>query len=236
MVKGKSSVETVSGSQDIDFRGLAISRAEGRSSDVIYGLVFKIIDAFDLKGRALDFGAGRGNLTRSLLASRRFISICGADALPRPEDLPPDVGWIQGDLNHSLRAESFDVIFSVEVVEHLENPRAVFRSFFDLLKPGGALVLTTPNQESLRSYAALMGGGHFALFLGASYPAHITALLRLDFVRICEETGFSEPMFFYTDVGGIPKAPHIYWQRILGRVARGRLFSDNVALVATRLA
>ncbi len=223
-------------SRTTDFRQLAIAAAGGISSQAIYALVWKIIESVGLSGYVLDFGAGTGDLTRSLLASRRFANICGADALPRPKDLPAEVRWIQSDLNDPIEAGPFDVILGVEVIEHLENPRAVFRSLARMLKPGGALVLTTPNQESLRSYAALIAGGHFAGFLGASYPAHITALLRLDLERICAESGFTRPTFLFSNRGGVPKAPHILWQQILGPLARGRLFSDNVAMVAKRRA
>ena len=48
-----------------------------------------------------------------------------------------------------------------------------------------------PNQESIRSYAGLIFAGHFTHFLGACYPAHITALLRLDLARLCAESGFT---------------------------------------------
>jgi 2-polyprenyl-3-methyl-5-hydroxy-6-metoxy-1,4-benzoquinol methylase len=130
--------------------------------------------------------------------------------------------------------EAFDVIMSVEVIEHLENPRAIFREFFRLLRPGGGLILTTPNQESIRSYCGLVFGGHFASFLGRSYPAHITALLRMDISRICEECGFGAPLYFYTNSGKIPKLPQVNWQQISFGLLKGRLFSDNLVAVIAK--
>ncbi len=41
----------------------------------------------------------------------------------------------------------------MEVIASLENPRAVFREFARLLRPNGVLLLTMPNQESLRAYS-----------------------------------------------------------------------------------
>ena len=217
-----------------DFRQRAIEAAGGISAEPIYRMVWDRIASEKLSGSVLDFGAGKGNLTRALFASGRFSSVTGVDALARPESLPADVRWVQGDLNEELALESFDVVIATEVIEHLENPRAVFRQFARLLKPSGKLILTMPNQESLRSYAALLIGGHFSSFLGASYPAHITALLRMDLERLCAETGFARPGFTYTDHGGIPKMPHVAWQRVLGRLARGRLFSDNLGMSTLR--
>jgi 2-polyprenyl-3-methyl-5-hydroxy-6-metoxy-1,4-benzoquinol methylase len=126
--------------------------------------------------------------------------------LPRPCDQADTVRWIQADLNAPLpcRDGSFDAIVSTEVIEHLENPRAVFREFARLLRPGGELLLTTPNQESIRSLASLIVRGHHVAFLEESYPAHLTALLRRDLMRLCSEAGFDAPRFRYTDAGAVP--------------------------------
>src|SRR6185436_10203017 len=103
-----------------------------------------------------------------------------------------------------------------------------------LLRPRGILLLSTPNQESLRAIAALVTRGHFVDFLDGSYPAHITALVRRDFARIAAETGFEPPHFLYTDVGGVPRWPAMKWQRLSGGLIRGRRFSDNVLVVTRR--
>ncbi len=181
-------------------------------------------------GRVLEFGAGTGAFAKGLEKSGLAGSIVCADIMARPGDLPGTVRWTQADLNFPLSEPdgSFDTIISIEVIEHLENPRAVFREFHRLLRDGGRLILTTPNQESLRSLLALIGGRHFASFLGASYPAHITALLEMDLVRVCRETGFSDPVFHYSNAGRIPKMTRFRWPSFL----RGRFFSDNLAMVA----
>ena len=129
---------------------------------------------------------------------------------------------------------SFDAIISTEVIEHLENPRAAFREFSRLVRPGGRLLLTTPNQESIRSLASLIVRGHHVAFLDESYPAHLTALLRRDLERLCQESGFDRPRFAYTDVGAVPKWTSVTWQALSFGLLRGRLFSDNLVLVATR--
>jgi SAM-dependent methyltransferase len=43
-------------------------------------------------------------------------------------------------------AETFDIVFSRYLWEHLEHPRAVFAEMARVLKPGGKLVLLTPNR------------------------------------------------------------------------------------------
>jgi len=208
----------------------------GASDDAIYAAVEARLQALGARGDILDFGAGTGRLTLRLLRSGRFRSVTGADLYAKGTDLPADVRWIEGDLNDRLpvAAASFDAIVAAEVIEHLENPRAVCRELFRLLRPGGLVLVSTPNDESLRSFVALLLRGHFVAFGDSSYPAHITALTRIDLVRVLVEAGFTGVDLTYTDAGGIPGLPSRSWQSVLGRLARGVRFSDNVVASARK--
>jgi 2-polyprenyl-3-methyl-5-hydroxy-6-metoxy-1,4-benzoquinol methylase len=139
----------------------AAESSGGISSEVIYDRILKIIADYNLRGRALDYGAGIGNFTHKLLVSGRFEQIDGADILPRPENLPGTIPWHRLDLNNAdaIPAASFGVVIAAEVIEHLENPRQVARKWFQILKPGGTLILSTPNNESIRSLMALLVRG-----------------------------------------------------------------------------
>lgn len=208
----------------------------GISSDVIKNLVISCIESEQASGNLLDFGAGKGELLNRLYQLNYFSSLAGIDLFPRPENLQSSIDWYQQDLNEKIEInQQFDNIVCSETIEHLENPRHTFRCLYKLLKPGGLLILTMPNQESLRSYVGLILGGHFTQFLGACYPAHITALVRLDLIRLCQETKFSKPTFLFTNSGGIPKLPSVSWQSVSFGLLRGRLFSDNLAMVSRKL-
>jgi 2-polyprenyl-3-methyl-5-hydroxy-6-metoxy-1,4-benzoquinol methylase len=188
----------------LERRMYAAKCAGGTSSPSIKALILKLIRQQRFRGAALDYGAGKGELLSLLSDEGVFTRLIGADILERPAELNHDIIWYQQDLNQPLNLEGElpSLLICSEVIEHLENPRAVFRELYRNLAPGGYLLLTMPNQESLRSYLGLAIGGHFTHFLGSSYPAHITALLRLDLERICKESGFSSPAFYYTDLGG----------------------------------
>ena len=208
---------------------------QGISTESVYQLVVSICKSLGAKGNLLDYGAGSGSLLKILQATLDGVSLYGADILKRPADLPEEVGWFELDLNQSIACPDgfFDTIVSSEVIEHLENPRAMYRDVFRLLKPGGHLVVTTPNQESLRSILALILSGHFAYFSDNCYPAHITALVRKDFDRIALETGFEKVRFEFSNQGGIPKAPHVKWQKLFPFL-KGRWFSDNIAAICRK--
>jgi glycosyltransferase involved in cell wall biosynthesis/SAM-dependent methyltransferase len=64
---------------------------------------------------------------------------------------------------------SFDTVLCCELIEHLPgDPMHMMNEINRILKPGGHLVLTTPNVGSLRSTAAILLGYHPAFF-----PAYI---------------------------------------------------------------
>lgn len=208
----------------------------GTSGDAIYDAALAVVHAMQLTGRVLEFGAGTGTLINQLVSHGCHCTLTGTDLLPRPAGIGSEVEWIHADLNAPLPCPdaSFDAIISTEVIEHLENPRAVFREFARLLRPGGRLLLTTPNQESIRSLASLIVRGHHVAFLDESYPAHLTALVRRDLERLCAEAGFEPPAFSYTDRGAVPKWTSVTWQSVSFGLLRGRLFSDNLVAVTRR--
>ena len=54
--------------------------------------------------------------------------------------------------NTGLTAESFDVIISFETIEHVPDDKTLLTEFHRLLKPGGLLICSTPNQWPITQY------------------------------------------------------------------------------------
>jgi 2-polyprenyl-3-methyl-5-hydroxy-6-metoxy-1,4-benzoquinol methylase len=187
-----------------------------------------------LKGDLLDFGAGTGNLTQRACSLGQFNSVTAIDMMQRPTGIHNSVKWISSDLNQSTNFpdQTFDVIISAEVIEHLENPRAVSREWYRLLRPSGTLIFSTPNNESWRSLLALLMIGNFVAFTDSSYPSHITPLVRKDIERILFETGFINRQILFTNIGSIPKFPQFSWQAFSGGILKGLRYSDNVIAIA----
>ena len=218
-----------------DFRVQAAQSSLGSSSDALYERVASVLQQLRPSGTILDFGAGVGNFTRLLLTRFDFATVLAVDILPVPDDLGSRVEWCQADLNEEMpvRAALVDYIVAVEIIEHLENPRFIAREWFRVIRPGGTVLLSTPNNNSLRALLSIVLKGHFVAFLDSSYPAHITALVITDLRRVLREAGFEKVEVLFSNRGSIPGRPRTLWQNFVGSL-RGRWFSDNVIVVGRK--
>ncbi|MHC4148121.1 MAG: class I SAM-dependent methyltransferase [Planctomycetota bacterium] len=85
--------------------------------------------------KILEVGCGDGWFGKYLIENG-WQNYVGLDLAP-PADV---VGDIRDWRKYEIEEESFDVIIAFEVVEHVN----CFQELFDILKPGGLLVLTSP--------------------------------------------------------------------------------------------
>ena len=207
-------------------------RTGGDSEDRIHQAAADLLRRRGARGTVVDVGCGIGRFrdaVRDLAAD--YI---GVDIVRHPK-LPRDVAFFQADLDREgipLDTASADVVAAIETVEHLENPHAFVRELTRLLKPGGWLVMTTPNQVSMLSLASLVVRGRFAAFQDDYYPIHRTALLPIDLVRIAGECGLTSPELAFSTSGRIPFTG-VHYPRVMPRLFP-RAFSDHVLLVAQK--
>jgi len=114
--------------------------------------VLELLEDVPAEGRrVLDVSCKRGEILQALRG--RGFAVQGtqfASDAPGVEGIPVDrgVNLLQG---LPYAAESFDVVVLVEVIEHLENHRAALCELARVLKPGGILILTTPNVMRIKS-------------------------------------------------------------------------------------
>jgi len=204
----------------------------GRSHDVLYRMVATLLDARHAGGDLADVGCGRGDLWRVLQS--RFRRCSALDAV-RYDGLPEDVEFHLANFDGDrlpLADASVDAAVAVEVIEHLENPRAFVRELTRIVRPGGWVVVTTPNQLSALSLLTLLLKGRFSAFQDRDYPAHRTALLEIDLRRIMAECGLRDVAVAYTRLGRLPLSGWHY-PAAVARLAPRRL-SDNVLALGRR--
>jgi 2-polyprenyl-3-methyl-5-hydroxy-6-metoxy-1,4-benzoquinol methylase len=108
----------------------------------------------------LDAPCGNGALTVAL-AEQGFAAV-GAD-VDTGAAATLGTTFAQVNLNVPLPwpEQSFEAVFSTEGIEHLENHFFFLRELCRILRPGGVLLLTTPNITALRSRVRFFGSGFF---------------------------------------------------------------------------
>ncbi len=204
----------------------------GRSHQRIYRTVAAVLAARSAGGVLADVGCGSGDLWQALRGPFRLC--VGVDAV-RYDGLPSDVEFFPADLDAArlpLSDASVDAAAAVEVIEHLENPRAFVRELTRIVRPGGWVVVTTPNQLSALSLLTLAWKGRFSAFQDSAYPAHRTALLEIDLRRIMTECGLTDLTVVYTRLGRLPLSAWHYPEAV-ARLAPRHL-SDNIVIAGRR--
>ncbi|MBS0503530.1 MAG: bifunctional 2-polyprenyl-6-hydroxyphenol methylase/3-demethylubiquinol 3-O-methyltransferase UbiG [Proteobacteria bacterium] len=109
---------------------------------------------------AADVGCGAGLLCEPL--ARLGAEVVGIDAAPEniaaarhhAEGQGLAIDYRTGSID-VLGAEPFDLITSMEVVEHVDDPATFVRGLADALAPGGLLILSTPNRTPLSRLAMI---------------------------------------------------------------------------------
>jgi SAM-dependent methyltransferase len=94
----------------------------------------------------LDLGAGAG-IVEQMNFKGLAASVCGVDLDPRVVHNPMlDEGRVANADGIPYEDARFDVVFSDNVLEHLDDPLQVFREVARVLKPGGVFLFKTPNK------------------------------------------------------------------------------------------
>jgi SAM-dependent methyltransferase len=204
----------------------------GTSADAIHGTVATLLRERGAAGVLADVGCGTGTLWNRLGAC--FSRCIGLDAV-RYDGLPSAIELRLADLDVNplpLEEGEADVVAAVETIEHLENPRAFCRELTRATRPGGWVIVTTPNQLSLLSLGTLAVKQRFSAFQDGAYPAHRTALLEIDLRRIAAECGLQDVAIRFTGRGRVPLGAAHYPVAVARRFPRA--LSDNVVLIGRR--
>ena len=102
--------------------------------------------------RMLDAGCGTGQMTKLL---ERYGEAIGLEIAPEALAFARKRGvgnLVQGSITDPpFAAGSFDLVLSLDVIEHVENDVQIINSLFDIVKPGGHLIVTVPAFQSLWS-------------------------------------------------------------------------------------
>lgn len=152
---------------------------------------------------ALDVGCGAGLLCEPL--ARLGAAVTGMDAAAeniQVARLHAEQSGLAIDYRHGsvedLRGERFDLVTSMEVIEHVTDPAAFIAGLAGALADGGLMILSTPNRTALSRLALItIGEGTGQIPRGTHdwhqflTPDELTDLVQAAGLRVTDVRGLS---------------------------------------------
>jgi O-antigen biosynthesis protein len=166
-----------------------------------HGSQMKVVALVDPPGRVLDVGCSTGYLAERL--QERGSTVIGLEMDERAAELARRfceavyVGDIE-TMELPFEPGSFDAIVCGDLIEHLRDPQAVLSRLRPLLKPGGRLVLSTPNIANWAMRVGLLFGRFRYTEWGILDRTHTHLFTRKTLTECLEAAGYHVEVFDYT--------------------------------------
>jgi 2-polyprenyl-3-methyl-5-hydroxy-6-metoxy-1,4-benzoquinol methylase len=129
--------------------------------------------------RVFDLGCGNGSTAAHLAKAYEVVGVdASTSGIAQARQAYPGIRFDVASAYDDLASTygQFDAVVSLEVVEHLYDPRLYARNMLNLVRPGGSIVVSTPYHGYLknlalaatgkldRHFTALWDGGHIKFF------------------------------------------------------------------------
>lgn len=168
-----------------------------------------------------DAGCGNGSLLGQL--HRRDWQMHGLETsvsgLAQAKAAFPAIQFHAVDLASPLSSFSLmgrcDVVISTEVIEHIFLPRIFAQNCYDLLKPNGTLILSTPYHGYLKNLALAISGRLDRHFTALWDYGHIKFWSRQTLTQLLLEVGFQVTQF-----RGVGRLPYLWKSMVVVAVKR----------------
>lgn len=153
--------------------------------------------------RALDVGCGAGLLCEPL--ARLGARVTGIDAAAENIGVARShaarsglaIDYRAGSIE-AIRGETFDLVTSMEVIEHVTDPAGFIAGLAGALAPGGLMVLSTPNRTALSRLAMITVGEGTGMIPRGTHdwsrfltPDELTGLVEAAGLRVIDTAGLS---------------------------------------------
>lgn len=204
---------------------LSLIRSEARAGEVI-----------------VDFGAGIGTFAKALAVDGHRVQCVEPDQRQRERIL--EAGLLAFADIACLSEESVDLLYSLNVLEHIEDDLAALRTCHEKLRPGGRALIYVPAFQVLYSSMDKLVG-HCRRYTRADLSEKVRLagfeVIRNEYV---DSAGFIASLLFKafgSDNGVINRSALIAYDRYAFPVSRlldrvfNRVFGKNVLLLARRL-
>ena len=154
-------------------------------------------------------GCGTGFIAAQL-ASLGY-DVWGVDAsaqgIALARETYPNVQFAVDSIYNSMDyvGRDLDCVISLEVIEHLYLPRLLMQRAFDLLRPQGVFVLSTPYHGYLKNLALSIVNGWDRHFDVSWDGGHVKFFSRSSLGRMARDVGFAAPRF-----RGVGRVPYLW--------------------------
>ncbi|PJI89212.1 bifunctional 2-polyprenyl-6-hydroxyphenol methylase/3-demethylubiquinol 3-O-methyltransferase UbiG [Sphingomonas koreensis] len=153
---------------------------------------------------ALDVGCGAGLLCEPL--ARLGAQVTGVDAAPEnigaarahAQASGLTIDYRAGEFENEVKGRTFDLVTSMEVIEHVSDPAAFVAGLAAALAPGGLMILSTPNRTPLSRLAMITVGEGLGMIPRGTHdhakfitPDELTALLADAGLEVADLRGLS---------------------------------------------
>lgn len=192
-----------------------------------------LFDMFELKPgmKFLEAGCGRGDFLKGF--QKLGLDVCGMDISYEAIELNPGISISILDVEKEklqYNDNSFDVIYSKSLLEHLFHPDIYMHECHRILKPGGLLLTLVPDWEAC----------YKTYFDDYTHRTPFTKISLKDIYRICEFKNvnvitfrqlpivWKYPSLNYVCAAISPFIPHrtnnkfLFWSRELMLIGSGR--------------
>jgi SAM-dependent methyltransferase len=183
----KTSLFTTERKKPEYYKGILI-----HADSMLHGQAEQLLLRYVSRGASvIDIGAGAGAFSQTMSDLGYEVTALDID---NEKFIPSEVPFIEADINRGILLtgdKKYDAAFCLEVVEHVENPWSLLREIYQILKPGGLLILSTPNVTSFLSRLIFLWTGQFHQFGDADLPyGHIRPITAFELSTIAHRLGW----------------------------------------------
>ena len=155
----------------------------------------------------LDYGAGRGKVKQVNIKDivKKVVGVDIDDQVFENPHIDEAKLLEFPDLKIAYEDETFDMVFSDNVFEHVEFPERVFKEIYRVLKPGGVFIAKTPNKFHYMPLVASLTPLSFHKYYNNlrgrdevdTFPTFYRCNSRYSVNKYASKSGFSEVVVQY---------------------------------------
>jgi 2-polyprenyl-3-methyl-5-hydroxy-6-metoxy-1,4-benzoquinol methylase len=187
----------------------------GCSHPYLLPILAEVCERVSPDARVADLGCGNGSLLAKICKPR--WSAVGVDlstsGISEARRSFPGIQFLNHGFDENLveviGPKTLDLVISTEVIEHLYAPRALARCAFELLRPGGQFVVTTPYHGYAKNCALALAGRLDSHFTALWDCGHIKFWSYRTQTTLLKEAGFCD--FQFRGAGRFP----FFWKSMV---------------------